>query len=69
VTAVEIGKERVEEDELRVGRLPQQEVGDPLLPRRPDEQVDVRYPGLIQVAAATSAAIAAAASAISARPP
>src|SRR5262249_60190777 len=33
VAAVEVGKERVEEDELRVGRLPDQEVGGPLLPR------------------------------------
>jgi hypothetical protein len=29
--AVEIGKERVQEDKLRISRLPEQEVGDALL--------------------------------------
>ncbi len=83
VPPVEVGEQRVEEHELGVGRLPDQEVRGPLLAGRPDEQVHVGDAGLVEVArehllvdlvgpslpAATSAAIAAAASAISARPP
>src|SRR5687768_7881171 len=41
VPAVEIGPQRVEEDQLRVGRLPEHEVARAVLPRAADEQVDV----------------------------
>ena len=37
----EVGPERLREDELGVRRLPQQEVREPLLARRPDEEVDL----------------------------
>ena len=41
----------VTEVELRVGRLPQQEVGDPALPRGPDDEVGVGHLGVVQVSA------------------
>ena len=50
VTAVEVRPQRVEEDHLGIGRLPEQEVRGPLLPRGPDEEVDVGHPRLGQVA-------------------
>ncbi len=37
----EVGPERVVEDELRVGRLPEQEVRDPLLAGRADHEVGI----------------------------
>src|SRR6188472_1312449 len=37
----EVGPERLVEDELRVGRLPEQEVRDSLLARRADHEVGI----------------------------
>src|SRR5437764_8521812 len=37
--AREVGPQRVEEHELAVGQLPQEEVGDAVLPRSPDDEV------------------------------
>src|SRR5690606_4428051 len=48
VPAVEVGPEGVQEDELGVGRLPEQEVGEPLLAGGADEQVDVGDVGGVQ---------------------
>src|SRR6266568_1114082 len=50
MAAVEVGEERVEEDELGVRGLPDQEVRRALLAGGPDEQVDVGDAGLVQVA-------------------
>ena len=41
VVGAEVGPERVGEDELRVRRLPEQEVRDPELARGADEKVDL----------------------------
>ena len=48
MAAVEVGPERVEEDELRVGRLPQQEVARPVITGAADEQVDVGHVRLVE---------------------
>src|SRR5688500_10808600 len=48
ITAVEIGPQPIEEDQLRVGALPEQEVGCPLLPGRADKEVNVRDVGLVE---------------------
>jgi hypothetical protein len=50
MTPVEVREQRVEKNELRVRRLPDEEVRGPLLPRRPHEQVHVRDARLVQVA-------------------
>src|SRR3954454_17432115 len=49
VPAVEVRPEGVEEDELGVGRLPQQEVAGPVLLGAAHEQVDVGHVGLVEV--------------------
>ena len=41
--AIDIGPQRVDEDQFRVRGLPEQEVRDPLLPGRAHEQVDRRH--------------------------
>src|SRR5258706_14028459 len=46
---VQARKKRVEEDKLGIGRLPDQEVGRPLLARGPHEQVDIGEARLVQV--------------------
>src|SRR4051794_11539156 len=45
VLAAEVGPQHVGEDELRVRALPQQVVGDPVLPRRADHEVRVWHVG------------------------
>src|SRR5215213_3071799 len=50
VPPVEVGPESVEEDELRVGRLPEQEVAGAVLTRAAHEQVDVRHVRLVEEA-------------------
>src|SRR6185436_6897369 len=50
VAPVEVRPERVQEDHLGVGRLPQQEVAGPLLAGGPHEQVDVGHGRLVEVA-------------------
>src|SRR5215475_442572 len=50
VAAVEVGPERVEEHQFRVGGLPEQEVRQALLAGRPDEQIHIRNTGFVQVA-------------------
>ena len=47
--AVEVGPQRGNEDELGIGRLPQQEVAGALLAGGADEQVDVGHVGLVEV--------------------
>src|SRR5260221_8786083 len=49
VPPVEVGKKRVEEDKLGIGRLPDPEVGRPLLAPGPYEQVDIAEARLVQV--------------------
>src|SRR5947208_4052668 len=44
-----VGPERVYEDELRVGELPQEEVGDPQLAGGADEQIGVGHLGRVQI--------------------
>ena len=44
----EIGPERVHEDELRVGELPEKEVGHPQLPRGADEEIRLGHLGRIE---------------------
>src|SRR5436190_8976050 len=39
----EVGPERVHEDELRVRELPEQEIRDPELPGRADEEIGIRH--------------------------
>ena len=46
VVAVEIGPERVDEQQFGIGRLPQQEVRQPLLARGADQQVERRQVGV-----------------------
>src|SRR6185437_1903782 len=46
---VEIGPESVEKDKLGISRLPQQEIGKPLLAGRADPQVDIRDIRLVEV--------------------
>src|SRR5690606_1257516 len=48
VLAGEVGPQRVEEDELRVRRLPQEEVRRALLTARAHEQIDVRHVGDVE---------------------
>src|SRR6202165_21170 len=48
VLLVEIGPQRVGEMELGVGRLPDKEVGDPLLARGPDHQLRLRQVGVVE---------------------
>ena len=50
VLLAEVGPERVHEDELGVGELPEQEVRDPQLARRADEQVRVGHLRRVEVA-------------------
>src|ERR1700757_3559718 len=50
VAPVEIGPQRVKEYQFRVGGLPEQEVRQPLLPRRPHEQVHIGNIRFVQVA-------------------
>src|SRR6185312_9312785 len=50
VPAVEVRPRGVDEHQLGVGRLPEQEVGRPLLAGGPQEQVHVRQARLVQVA-------------------
>src|SRR5215213_10108411 len=50
VPPVEVGPESVEEDELRVGRLPEQEVAGAVLTRAAHEQVYVRHVRLVEEA-------------------
>ena len=49
MASVEIGEQRVKEDELGVGGLPDQEVRRPLLAGGPDEQVDVGNSRLVEI--------------------
>src|SRR5436853_5890102 len=49
VVDAELRPERLDEDELRVGGLPEQEVREPELARRPDQQIRVRHLGRVQV--------------------
>ena len=79
----EIGPEHRQEDELRIGRLPEQEIADPLLAGRADDEVGIgnarRVERLLerrvvdrfgpQLAAATRSASARAARTISSRAP
>ena len=51
VLAAEVGPQHVGEDELAVGQLPQQEVGDAVLARRADHEVGVGHLGVVEVAA------------------
>src|SRR5205814_10061558 len=48
ILAAEVGPELVDEHELGVGRLPEQEVRDPQLPGRADQQVGVRHLRLVE---------------------
>src|SRR5262245_11016129 len=41
VVGAEVGPQRVEKAELGVGRFPEQEIGEPFLTARTDEQIDV----------------------------
>ena len=41
IVGAEIGPQRIDEAQLGVGRLPQQEVGQPLLAAGADDKVDV----------------------------
>src|SRR5215212_2256957 len=50
VPAVEVRPESVEEDQLGVGRLPQQEVARAVLPGAAHEQVDVGHARLVEEA-------------------
>src|SRR5207253_4164841 len=45
----EIGPERVDEDELGVGELPQEEVRDPQLAGGTDQKVGVRHVGRVEI--------------------
>src|SRR3954464_14367198 len=45
----EVRPERVQEDELRVGELPQEEVRDPQLAGRADQEIGIRHLGRVQV--------------------
>src|SRR4051812_27133328 len=45
----EVRPERVQEDELRVGELPQEEVRDPQLAGRADQKIGIRHLGRVQV--------------------
>src|SRR6266581_9699414 len=45
----EIGPERVDEDQLGVGELPQEEVGDPQLAGSTDQKIGVGHLGRIEV--------------------
>ena len=45
----EVGPEGVVEDELGVGRLPEQEVRDPLLARGPDHEVGICELGRVEM--------------------
>src|SRR3546814_3958129 len=45
VALVEVGPQLVDEDELAVGRLPEQEVAEPLLARGADHQIGIGNPG------------------------
>src|SRR5665647_3243315 len=48
VATIDIGPQGVGEDELRIGRLPQQEVARSLLSAGPPEQVDIRDLRLVE---------------------
>src|SRR5438270_1051132 len=48
VLAREVGPQRVGEEELAVGQLPEQEVGDPVLPRGADDEVGVGHLGVVE---------------------
>src|SRR5262249_45693578 len=50
VPAIEVGPERVEEDELGVGRLPEQVVGEALLTGGAQEEIDIGDVRLVEVA-------------------
>jgi hypothetical protein len=41
----EVGPEPVDEHQLRISRLPKQEIADPLLPAGTDEQVRIGHAG------------------------
>src|SRR5688572_14206565 len=49
VVLAEVWPERLHEDELRVGQLPEQEVREPQLARGADEQVGIRELGRVEV--------------------
>jgi hypothetical protein len=47
---IEIRPEAGHEDEFRIGRLPQQEIGKPLLAAGADHQIRIGYPGGVDMA-------------------
>ena len=49
VVGVEIGPQRVDEQQFGIGRLPQQEIGQPLLARRADQQVERRQVARVEL--------------------
>src|SRR5215471_1953053 len=46
--AVEVGPMRGDEDELAIGSLPQQEVGEPLLAAGADDEIGIRQIGRVE---------------------
>src|SRR3954468_138074 len=47
---VEIGPQKIEEQKLSISRLPQQEIGEADLTRRPDQQIELGQIGGLQLA-------------------